>query len=633
MEDIFTEENVQISVNALLEKNDSCGIDGIFVSKFKEYWDLNKEKILDSLRSGTYKPDAVQQSDCLKKNGRKRKISRYTCTDRVVLDVLKRYLTPLWEPEFSGYSFAYQENKGVQTAVRQAARFIEEGNIWVVELDVQDFFDNINLERLESMLRKKNTDESLMRLIHQYLYILVEEDYQKIRKMVGLVQGSPISPLLSNVYMDGFDKFLEQKYKFCRFSDDINLYCDSEEHAMAAAKEVTGYLKNRLGLTCHTDKGGVYPALTRRYLGYEFFKTGKSRKLYIRKAKKEQESYYKYWHTSAIQRIDRNYHLVNDGILTKKDFTILFENEEKKYYIPVEICGSINVYSNVTFSTSFLECMNRKRLNVNVFNRYGEYLGGFCSAAHYESGKTLLKQAQIYNDEKKRLAIAKSIELASLHNQRENLRYYNKHRKSEELQAAIKHMTDCMTEMKVCTDLEKLMLVEARAKQKYLQSFDAMVNDENFRFEKRTRRPPQNPLNAMISFGNVFLYRRIATEIYKTSLDIRIGFVHATNNRSESLNLDLAEIFKPIIVDRAIFTVIHNMEINAKEHFEREESGGIYLNKEGKRIFIRELERKLYQKLTVSGKAMTYDTLIRNEIRKVVNLVQRDEKYKPFKYT
>ena len=116
-------------------------------------------------------------------------------------------------------------------------------------------------------------------------------------------------------------------------------------------------------------------------------------------------------------------------------------------------------------------------------------------------------------------------------------------------------------------------------------------------------------------------------------MDIRIGFVHATNNRSESLNLDIAEIFKPIIVDRAIFTVIHNMEINAKEHFEREESGGIYLNKEGKRIFIQELERKLYQKLTVGGKTMTYDSLIRNEIRKVVNLVQHDERYKPFKYT
>ena len=154
-----------------------------------------------------------------------------------------------------------------------------------------------------------------------------------------------------------------------------------------------------------------------------------------------------------------------------------------------------------------------------------------------------------------------------------------------------------------------------------------------FIFEKRTRRPPQNPLNALISFGNVFLYRRIATEIHKTALDIRIGFVHATNNRSESLNLDIAEIFKPIIVDRAIFTAIHNMEIRAEEHFAKEGENGIYLNKEGKRIFIRELERKLYQKISVDGKRITYDTLIRNEIRKVLHMVQKGEKYKPFKYT
>lgn len=633
MRGIFTEENLQVSVNSLLEKNDSCGVDGIFVSDFQEYWKLNKSKILDSILKGQYKPAAVQQTEILKKNGKKRTISRYTCTDRVILDVLKRELTPMWESDFSKCSYAYQENKGVQSAVNQAAQFIERGGKWVVEIDIHDFFDTINLERMESMLRKRIKDEELMKLIHQYLYIMVEDDYKKSRNTLGLVQGSPISPLCSNIYMMEFDRYMEQRYHFCRFSDDINIYCDSEEKARLAAEDTKEYLQKKLGLTCNNEKGGIYPSMTRKYLGFEFYCVKEKTRVYVRRAKKESDQFYLHWHTSAIQKIDRNYHLINDGILTKKDFTILFENEEKKYYIPVETCNSINIYSNVTFSSSFFEYANQRHLKVNIFDKYGEYVGGFCTASHYETGKTMLKQALLYNDLDKRLAIAKNIELASLHNQRENLRYYNKHKKSDMLKLAIEQMSNCMSEMKACSDLEQLLLIEARAKQKYLQAFDYMVDNKDFIFEKRTRRPPQNEMNALISFGNVFLYRRIATEIYKTPLDIRIGFAHATNNRSESLNLDIAEIFKPIIVDRAIFTAIHNMEITSKEHFEREGKNGVYLNKEGKRRFIHELEHKLYQKLSVNGATMTYDTLIRNEIRKIVRMVQQGEKYKPFKYT
>lgn len=160
-----------------------------------------------------------------------------------------------------------------------------------------------------------------------------------------------------------------------------------------------------------------------------------------------------------------------------------------------------------------------------------------------------------------------------------------------------------------------------------------MIADDRFQFKKRTRRPPMNEVNAMISFGNTFIYRRIANEIYRTALDIRIGFVHAANSRSESLNLDIAEIFKPIIVDRTIFTVIHNLQINNKEHFEKEDNGGIYLNNVGKRIFIRELEYKLSSKISVDGQKLSYDNLMKEEIHKIVKLVQDNEKYKPFKYT
>ena len=632
MENIFTKEKMRLAVEDLLKRNDGCGVDGIYVSQYRDYFDINCEQIRNGLLTGQYKPEAVQLVEILKKNGKKRLISQYTCTDRVILSVLKEYLTGMWAGEFSKYSYAYQSEKGVQEAVCQCAEYIMAGHEWVVELDIKDFFDSINIERMLAMVGKKIQNQQLLKLIHAYLYIMLQDDVRRYRKTSGLVQGSPLSPLLSNIYMQEFDGYME-KYCFCRFSDNINIYCDTIEDAQQIMEEIQVYLKDKLGLECNREKCGVYPAISRRFLGYEFYRNKNDIKIYARKFKSQNETYYRRWCNSAIQKIDRNYHLINDGILTRKDYTILFENEEGKHYLPVETCKSINIYSQVTFSGSFFEYAKQKKLIVNIFGRYGEYVGSFYTASHRDAATTMLKQAKIYNDMARRIELARKIEIASLHNQRENLRYYFKRKKDIGLKDAIDYITACMTEIKLCEDVEALMLVEARAKQKYLQCFDFMLDNADFVFDKRTRRPPMNEVNALISFGNVFLYQRIATEIRKTSLDIRIGFVHATNSRSETLNLDIAEIFKPIIVDRAIFTVIHNMELSKIAHFEKCENDGVFLNKVGKKIFIEELEKKLYQKVKINGISKTYDAIIRNEIQKIVRYVKNDEKYKPYKYT
>lgn len=345
------------------------------------------------------------------------------------------------------------------------------------------------------------------------------------------------------------------------------------------------------------------------------------------------EEYYDDWHPSVIQKIDSNYQIIDDGILDRKDFTFLFENEERKLFIPAESCSSINVYADAGLTSSFLKYINERGLCVNIFDRFGYFVGSFHSESHNKKSQMMLKQLEIYANPKARREIAVLIETASLHNQQENLRYYHKHRDSSVLSDAILSISGCIDDIKKCESIEKMMLIEARARQRYYRCFDEMINDANFQFEKRSKRPPLNPVNALIGFGNGFLYRRIANEIYKTALDTRIGFLHAANERSESLNLDIAEIFKPIIVDRAIFTAIHNKQLDAREHFTEIEGGGIYLNKTGKGIFIRMLEEKLHSKLKVKGEPMTYDRIIREEIRKLARHVEKGESYKPFKYT
>ncbi len=629
----FCREHFETSVHKLLSKPNNCGADGILITEFEDYWKLNGDKILSLLSEGKYKPSPVMLEELVFKAGKKRLISKYTCTDRVILDALKNELTPLYKGRFSRYSFAYMADKGTQAAVQCAASLIESGRKYVAELDIKDFFEHINLQRLEHFLSADIKDPAVSKLLHEYLYIFVIIDGKKERKTIGLVEGSPLSPLLSNIYMMDFDRYLESHYSFCRYADNVNVYCETEEAAQKAFSDVAHYLETKLGLNVNHKKSGVYPAATRSFLGYNF-KTDRAEKAVTAvRTKTERNEYYGTWHPSAIRKVEQDYHIVSDGILNRKDFTILFEEADRKIYVPAESCASINIYSNVIFGKSFLEYANRRGLTVNMFDKYGNFLGSFHSQNHYKRSRVLLKQVTMYNDTRKRVDLAIRIETASLHNQRENLRYFFKHTKNEKLKAAIDFMSECMTQMKKSGDVNELMTIEARAKQSYLQAFDLMIDNEEFPFEKRTRRPPQNAVNALISFGNTFLYRHIANEIYKTALDIRIGIVHSANNRSESLNLDIAEIFKPIIVDRAIFSAIHNQQLHDKAHFEVTEEGGIYLNNVGRRIFIRELEQKLNSKLSVNGQKITYDRVIKNEIHSILQYIENGEKYKAFKYT
>lgn len=193
-------------------------------------------------------------------------------------------------------------------------------------------------------------------------------------------------------------------------------------------------------------------------------------------------------------------------------------------------------------------------------------------------------------------------------------------------------MSVYIKQMNESKSISELMLIEARARQNYYQSFNVIMDNPDFVFEKRTRRPPQDPINAMISFGNTLLYQRIANEINRTSLDIRIGIVHAAGSRPESLNLDLADLFKPILVDRTIFTLVNRNELDRSDFIEVEDDG-IYLSKSGKKTFIKEFENKIFQKVNIDGESRTYDYIIKREIQNLKKYYEMQEKYKPYKYT
>lgn len=266
-----------------------------------------------------------------------------------------------------------------------------------------------------------------------------------------------------------------------------------------------------------------------------------------------------------------------------------------------------------------------------MYNRYGIYLGSFYTDSQRNRMKCLVQQAVIYQNPKRRLEYAKRIDAASLHNIRCNLKYYQKQHASVILEENIKQISADICEIKRSNSVEQVLLVEARARQKYYKCFNEMIKGKEFVFIKRTKRPPQDEINALISFGNTWLYRKIAQIIYRTSVDIRISLVHSAMKRNENLNLDVADIFKPIIVDRVICTLINKRMLSAAQHFQRMDNG-VFLNNEGKKIFLQELEYKIHRIITLDTQKYSYEQVIFEEIKKLEKSFLSGQKYKPFKY-
>ena len=451
----------------------------------------------------------------------------------------------------------------------------------MAEIDIKDFFDTIPLDSVLQMLRQKIHDETVTTLLRKYLYCKIDTDGRIIDKNVGLVQGNSISPILSNMYLHPLDLLMESRnYRWIRFADNIYLFCESQKAAIDLYEAISTYISANFGLEVNRNKSGVHNVLNKPILGYDLYRT--KGKIDIRKHQYRPADTYQKWHPSVVQKINQEYHILQDGVLNKKDYALLFENEQEKHHIPVEVVDQLNVYGEVSMSYSVLRTLGNRNIKVSFFDKYGNLMGNYIPERHHSNAVTMLKQ--------------------------------------------------CIVEINEQKDIGKLMLLEARARQKYYKAFNLILEHTEFTFSQRTKRPPKDQLNALLSFGNTLLYNQFLQILWKTSLNPQIGVVHAANRRNYSLNLDFADIFKPVIVDRVIFTLLNCQRLKKEEHFEEGGDGGVFLNKRGKKIFLEEFEQKLETMMVNKGKSITYRQLMREEVWQFQKHILTGEKYKPYKY-
>ncbi len=320
-------------------------------------------------------------------------------------------------------------------------------------------------------------------------------------------------------------------------------------------------------------------------------------------------------------------YIFSSGKLLRKENTLVIDTEDSKKVVPINAVSEIKIFGEIEVNKRALEFLTRNRILIHFFNHFGYYIGSFYPREYLNSGYMILKQSEHFLDFNKRIFLAKSFVLGSINNMLKILYYYN--RRGRNLEKSINSIESKLAYINSVTSIPELMSIEGDIKKIYYNSFNKIINAQDFYFDKRTKRPPENPINAMISFGNTLLYTTTLSEIYRTHLDPRIGYLHETNQRSFTLNLDIAEVFKPVIVDRVIFSLINKGQIKLK-HFE-EEVGFSYLNDNGRTIFIKEYEDKL--KTTIKHKNLgkvSYRKLIRLECYKLYKHFLEEETYIPF---
>lgn len=355
----------------------------------------------------------------------------------------------------------------------------------------------------------------------------------------------------------------------------------------------------------------------------------------------------------------RNYYIFTPGRLIRRQNTIYFEpvagdphgpvpeyeddtfdmfdvfetekddrNRVQRKPIPVEDIEAFYCFGEITFNSKFLNFISQNKIPLHLFNYYGYYSGSYYPREYLVSGFLKVHQVQHYLDDQKRLVIAREFIATAIDNLMRNIKYYKTRKHG--LDAWADTMEGNIRPMDSIHSISELMGYEGSMREMYYRSFSEILG-QDVEFKKRVRRPPDNMVNALLSFGNAMVYTACLSEIYRTQLDPTISFLHEPGQRRFSLSLDLAEVFKPILADRAIFKLVNTHQLT-ENHFDQNLNRCL-LNESGRKIFVKEFDDRL--KTTIQHRQLkrkvSYRQLIRLECYKLIKHLIAEKQYKGFR--
>lgn len=269
MSAVLERDNLMRAYERVVRNKGAPGVDGMTVGELKAYLKAHWPEIREQLREGRYQPRPVRRVEIPKPGGGHRLLGIPTVVDRLIQQALHQILSPLFEGEFSTHSYGFRPGRSAAQAVRQARDYIEEGRRWVVDVDLERFFDRVNHDILMSRIARKVKDKRILKLIRCYLQAGILEGGVTMARTEGTPQGGPLSPLLSNILLTDLDRELEQRgHRFCRYADDCNIYVRSQRAGERVLASVTRFLERRLKLRVNREKSAVARPWERSFLGY-----------------------------------------------------------------------------------------------------------------------------------------------------------------------------------------------------------------------------------------------------------------------------------------------------------------------------------------------------------------------------
>ncbi|RPI19237.1 MAG: type I-B CRISPR-associated endonuclease Cas1 [Ignavibacteriae bacterium] len=317
-----------------------------------------------------------------------------------------------------------------------------------------------------------------------------------------------------------------------------------------------------------------------------------------------------------------------EELLLSYDIKDKFDGESSKKFVPVEDIEALYSFGEVRFNSRFLNFLSSQKIPMHIFNYYGFYSGSYMPREYLNSGNLLVKQVEHYSSPDKRINLAKEFIHSAAFNILKNLKYYNNRECG--LNDEITKIDGLCMQIDHTSDIQSLMGIEGNIRMTYYSSWNKIIK-EDISFEKRVKKPPDNMINTLISFGNMMCYTACLSEIYRTQLNPLISYLHEPGERRFSLSLDIAEIFKPIFVDRVIFKIINQRMVN--EHDFDKKLNYCYMKESARKVFTKEFDEKLktviyHRKL---GRNVSYRRLIRLECYKLIKHIIEGKTYEGFK--
>ncbi|AYD48411.1 type I-B CRISPR-associated endonuclease Cas1b [Arachidicoccus soli] len=329
----------------------------------------------------------------------------------------------------------------------------------------------------------------------------------------------------------------------------------------------------------------------------------------------------------------KSYYLFNPGRMSRKDNTLKFTpidengNESTPKYIPIESIDNLYCFGTLDANSALYNFLGKESISVHFFDYYEHYTGSFMPKDYLLSGKILIAQTDHYIKPIKRISLAQKFIEGAAFNIIKNLRYYNNRDKDTSVQ--IEKIEWLAQQINQTTKTEELMGIEGNIRMTYYEAFDLIIND--FEMGNRTKQPPSNEINAMISFCNMLCYTLCLDQIYHTQLNPTISYLHKPGERRYSLSLDLSEIFKPVLVDRMIFSLL-NKKIIGKNDFDHKLNSCL-LKESGRKKIIKAWDERLAETIKHRSlkRSVSYKHLVKLECYKLVKHILEMEEYKPFK--